>query len=259
MPKRPTKPHETAHASHPRIYDRIGVGYAQHRRPDPRIARQLHAAVGEARTILNVGAGAGSYEPADRSVVAVEPSTEMIAQRPPGRVVRSVAEALPFGDREFEAALAILTIHHWVDPSAGLCELGRVAGRVVVFTFDPILTRDFWLVRDYLPTAVRFDDAYAPTIEMVCETLGTTRVETIPVPHDCTDGFQAAYWRRPEQYLDPQVRGGISSLARLSPEEVAPGLERLQKDLASGAWAERYADLLNRDEMDFGYRLVIRA
>ncbi len=244
--------------SHPRIYDAIGVGYARLRRPDPRIAAHIERALVGARTVVNVGAGAGSYEPDDREVVAVEPSAAMIAQRAPGVVVRGVGEALPFRDGAFDAALAILTIHHWLDPAAGLQELRRAAGRVVVFGFEPAATRNFWLVRDYVPAAAAFDDDYAPTVDMVCDALGTASVASVPIPHDCTDGFLAAYWRRPERYLDDSVRASISTLARCVPADVEPGLERLRRDLASGAWAERYADLLDREEADFGYRLIVR-
>ncbi len=251
------KTHATAHASHPRIYDRIGVGYASLRRPDPRIARRIHAALGDARHVLNVGAGTGSYEPTDRRLIALEPSREMIAQRGPGPVVRGVAEKLPFGDRQFDAALALLTVHHWLDPLAGLRELRRVARRVVVFTFDPTWTERFWFIREYVPAVIDFENGRALEIERVTAELGGARVEAVPIPHDCTDGFQAAYWRRPERYLDPRVRASISTFAQVPDEQVDPGVARLAADLDSGAWADRHADLLQLDEVDYGYRLVV--
>jgi SAM-dependent methyltransferase len=243
--------------SHPGVYDTIGRGYSSKRRPDPRIAAQLHDALGSASRICSVGAGAGSYEPSDRSVVAVEPSREMLRQRGPGPVLRAVAERLPIANAAFDAVMAVLTLHHWVDAEAGLSELCRIAPRRVVLSFDPSTQGDFWLVRDYLPDLEKVELHRAPSIERVATALGAQRVEVVPVPWDCTDGFQAAYWRRPEMYLDPEVRASISSFAQLGPQRVAPGLRRLAEDLASGAWRERYADLLERESMDWGYRLIV--
>lgn len=240
------------------MYESIGSGYAEHRVPDARIEQQLVDALGDARTVCNVGAGAGSYEPKDRRVVAVEPSPAMIAQRVGGTVVRGVAERLPFGDRSFDAALACLTIHHWLDLEAGLAEMRRVARRCVLLTFDPSLQDTLWLIRDYFPQVHEFETTRHPAIPDLATRLGADRVEPVPVPWDCTDGFQAAYWRRPERYLDPAVRASISTFAQRADEDLAPGLRALESDLASGAWAERNADLLDREQMDFGYRLIIR-
>jgi SAM-dependent methyltransferase len=238
-------------------YDEIGRGYAQVRRPDPRIARQIEQAVGSGRTVINVGAGTGSYEPPG-TVVAVEPSAVMIAQRPPGAApcVQAMAEALPFGDGAFDVALAVLTIHHWSNLEAGIGELRRVARRQVVLAFDVEETGEFWLARDYLPEVVELDRKRLPPLERVVELLGGALVEAVPVPHDCTDGFFGAYWRRPEAYLDPAVRAGISTLAVLG-DALRPGLDRLAADLASGAWRQRNAALLELDEVDLGYRLLI--
>lgn len=236
-------------------YDRIGAGYAQRRRPDPRIAAQIDAALGTAVTVLNVGAGAGSYEPAARRVIAVEPSLAMIRQRPPSAapVVRAVAGALPFADGSFDAAMAILTLHHWPDKAAGLAELRRVArGPLVLLTFDP--AHRPWLA-DYLPALAALDAAQMPAMEDYAAWLGPVRIEVVPVPADCRDGFLYAYWRRPEAYLDPQVRAGSSSFWTI--EGAAAGLDRLRADLASGEWQRRYADLAARDTYDAGYRLVI--
>ncbi len=199
------------------VYDRIGMGYAGRRRPDPRWAASVQEALGGARTVVNVGAGAGSYEPTGR-VVAVEPSARMIAQRPPGAtVVRAVAEYLPFPDDAFDAALAVLTVHHWSNPAQGLRELQRVAPRrQVVVTWDPkVFAEQFWFVRDYIPEAAERERRLA-TLAQVREVLDGVTVE-LPVPADCTDGFFGAYWRRPEAFLDPETRRAISGLALLEP------------------------------------------
>ena len=240
-------------------YDVIGRRYARHRRPDPRIARQILDALGDADSVLDVGAGTGSYEPRDRHVVAVEHSSVMIAQRSRGSppVVQGRAEELPFPDRAFDAALAIFTVHHWPDRRRGLAELVRVASRRVVLTFDPAGHGDFWLWREYVPAAAALEMARAPSVEEVADAIDATRVEVVPVPWDCADGFGAAYWRRPEAYLDEDVRSCISCLAALPPSDVEPGIERLRSDLAGGAWSRRHADLLERDSLDGGYRLVI--
>jgi SAM-dependent methyltransferase len=243
--------------STPSTYEVIGAGYARRRRPDPRIAARVWSALGDARRICNVGAGTGSYEPADRDVIAVEPSRAMIAQRSSGRVVRARAEALPFADRSFDAAMALLTVHHWEDLEAGISELRRIAPLRIVFTFDPARQHDFWLVRDYLPEIEELERKRAPTIDALVRLLGGAEVSAVPIPWDCTDGFQAAHWRRPEAYLDPAVRASISTLAMLPPALVEHAMARLAQDLASGAWAARNAELLERDEMDYAYRLLV--
>lgn len=244
-------------ASHPAVYDEIGLGYNQHRRADPRIAAQIGRALGGAQRVCNVGAGAGSYEPSDSHVIAVEPSSAMLAQRNDTRSVRAVAERLPFGDASFDASLAVLTVHHWLDLELGLAELARVAPRQVVFGFVPDAQDEFWLVRDYLPEISALDTRRSPGLERVVAALGATRVEVIPIPWDCTDGFQAAYWRRPERYLEASVRASISTLAVLEPAVVQEGVGRLEADLRSGVWQKRNAALLERDTMDWGYRLII--
>lgn len=243
-------------------YDTIGRGYARHRRADPRFERRIHGAIfdGPARvtTVVNVGAGTGSYEPREVAVVAVEPSAEMVAQRAPGSapVVRGGAEHLPFPDRSFDVALAVLTVHHWTDLDAGCAELRRVAGRAVVLAFEPIVGHDFWLL-DYVPEIGPLD-ATAPSIVDVAAALGgVTRIEPLPVPHDCDDGFLGAYWRRPEVYLDRATRAGMSGFARLDQRVVDRGIERLRTDLDAGVWHERHADLLELQEVDLGYRLLV--
>src|SRR5947208_6206812 len=180
------------------IYDGIGRTYASTRRPDPRVEVAVRVALGDAASVVNVGAGAGSYEPA-QTVLAVEPSAAMIAQRPPGAApaVQATAEAIPLADGECDAALAVLTIHHWADQERGVSEMRRVAGRVVILTWDPDYAEAFWLVRDYLPESTALDRRRMPAIRRVCEWLGGAEVTPVPVPHDCVDGFFGAYWRRP--------------------------------------------------------------
>ena len=241
-------------------YDSIGVGYAHVRRPEPRIAKQIAASLGSARRVLNVGAGAGSYEPADRIVVALEPSQRMIEQRPPDAsrlVIRGMAGELPFPDGSFDAAMALLTVHHWPDPAAGLREMRRVTtGPVVVFTFDYAVHSAQWLVTDYLPSMLELDTE-VPSPSAIADALGGGEVIAVAVPHDCTDGFCHAWWRRPEAYLDPSVRAGISGIARLPAADVSRGMALLADDLESGAWRAAHADLLDRTEIDAGYRLVV--
>jgi len=239
------------------LYDTIGRGYAPHRRPDARIAGRIVAALGGACSVVNVGAGTGSYEPEDRRVAAVEPSAVMVRQRAPGTApaVRAVAQALPFRDGSFDAALAVLTLHHWPEWRLGIAEMRRVArGRVVVLTWDPD-SPGFWLTDDYFPTVVPTDRAAFPRLADLAHALGGAEVQPVPVPADCIDGFLGAYWRRPAAYLDAGVRGAISAFARIP--DAAPALARLAADLADGTWERRWGSHLPTDEMDLGYRLVI--
>lgn len=241
-------------------YDRIGVAYGRHRRRDPRIMSQIELALGQANSVVDVGAGTGSYSPVAGQVVAVEPSEVMIAQRcnDAAPVVRALAGALPFPDRSFDAALATFTVHHWSDPAAGLREMRRVASSQVVLTFDQgeEWLDEFWLTRDYLPRE-HFVGSMFSGLEPVLRNLEPHRVEVVPVPADCRDGFFCAYWKRPEAYLDPEVRISISALALLDDEVLEPGLRRLDEDIRSGRWKERNRDLLDFDSYDWGYRLVI--
>ena len=238
------------------LYDTIGRGYAEIRKPDPRIAKAISSGLGDAHSVVNVGAGTGAYEPSDRAVVAVEPSTTMIAQRTVGSapVVRAIATALPFKNDSFDAALAVLTVHHWPDKALGLAELRRVARRrVVVLTWDPAAP-PFWLT-DYFPELLYLDRPLFPTVRDFKRALGTVSVATIPVPHDCTDGFLGAHWRRPSAYLDARVRGAISTFAKLP--DVESRLQQLRADLASGEWQRKYGDLFDKTELDLGYRLIV--
>jgi SAM-dependent methyltransferase len=236
-------------------YDTIGVNYSDLRKPDSRIERVIGRALGSVKTVLNVGAGAGSYEPADRQVTAIEPSAEMIRQRGASAApaIQGYAEDLPFDDNSFDASMAILTVHHWTDKEKGLKEMRRVTrGRVVVLTFDPSY-RGFWLA-DYIPELAALDDVQMPKMTDYEAWLGPVEISAVPVPHDCTDGFLYAYWRRPAAYLDPRIRAAMSSFWVL--DNISDGLAKLARDLDAGAWAERYAELLDLDACDVGYRLV---
>ena len=239
------------------LYDTIGTTYTLTRRTEPRIAEQVWAALGDARTVLNVGAGTGSYEPSDRDVTAVEPSAVMRAQRPAGAApcVDAVAESLPFEDQSFDAAMAFATIDHWRDPIAGLREMRRVARRVVAFTYDASDADRFWLNRDYLP---EFADLWTrrPSLTELADAIGA-RTGPVLVPWDCTDGFYHAYWRRPEAYLDEQVRRGMSVWARVGPDAEQRAVDSLRDDLASGRWTERNRDLADLDAAELGDRLLI--
>ena len=245
----------------PAIYERIGAGYRRARRADRRIAARITTALGGARRIVNVGAGTGNYEPVDRDlVVAVEPAIAMIEQRAPAGppAVRAVAESLPFAADSFDAALAVLTVHHWRDLAVGLAEMRRVAARQVIFTFDTAMTDSAWLVTDYFPEVLELgSERAAPSIPQLREHLDVRRVEVVPVPADCTDGFGGCYWNRPEAYLDPVVRAGMSSFSQLDDAIEARGVARLRDALSSGAWDARYGHLRSKTEHDVGYKLVI--
>jgi SAM-dependent methyltransferase len=244
----------------PPLYDTIGGGYATTRRADPRIAAAIDRALDDARTIVNVGAGTGSYEPTDREVTAVEPSAAMIAQRPPGAApaVQGVAEALPFDDVSFDAALATMTLHHWNDVWRGLAELRRVArDRVVILTWDPAVAGASWLIADYLPELLELDLFRFPEAAAISSALGGAEVWPVPIPRDCRDGFIEAFWARPEAYLAPSIRAGASGMRALGPAVVEPAMDRLAADLDSGAWDRRHGHLRELGELDLGYRLVV--
>jgi SAM-dependent methyltransferase len=241
-------------------YDNIGTSYTRTRQPDPRIEAQLVDALRDAQRIVNVGAGAGSYEPQGRTIVAVEPSPTMIAQRPSGAApaVRAFAESLPFRDATFDAALAIFTVHHWADTERGLRELGRVANRQVILSYDAVVEDGFWLVDDYLPEIAALDDENRGyTSPAIARVLDVRDVVPVLVPNDCVDGFMASFWNRPDAYLDPDVQAGISGLARLAPEVRERGTAQLRADLASGAWDARHGHLRAMTEIDVGYRIIV--
>jgi SAM-dependent methyltransferase len=243
--------------SMPIHYDAIGRTYGELRRPDSRIASSIWNALGHAQSLLNVGAGTGSYEPDNRNVVAVEPSAVMIAQRRPGSapVVRGCAESLPFANNSFDAVLATLTIHHWLDQRVGLSECKRVArDRTVIFTWDPS-SSGFWLVQEYFPEILELDRRIFPTVDEISGVLGDVEVLPVEIPADCADGFLGAYWRRPEMYLSAEVRKGISAFSSIS--GVQEGISRLERDLATGKWKARHADLLSLPALDIGYRVIV--
>jgi SAM-dependent methyltransferase len=237
------------------LYDSIGINYAELRKPDPRIAEPIGRALGTAKSILNVGAGTGAYEPAGRQVIAVEPSREMILKRGPAaaKAVQGSAGDLPFEDKRFDASMAVLTIHHWPDKERGLREMRRVTrGPIVLLTFDP--AQRPWLI-DYFPQLATLDEAQMPCMSDYARWLGDVRISPVPVPHDCTDGFLYAYWRRPSAYLDARIRSGSSSFWAIGDAEA--GLKKLARDLETGEWQRRYRALLDLEEYDAGYRLVV--
>jgi SAM-dependent methyltransferase len=246
------------------LYDRIGRGYARTRETDPRLAEVIWDALGHAETVLNVGAGTGAYEPRDRTVLAVEPSTVMLGQRPANTApaVRASAEALPFADNSFDAVMAVHSDHHWRDRRQGLRELRRVARRrVVLFNANPAEAERFWLTAEYLPAFLdlipgRYRAAGAWQHELE-QSLGPVRLIAVPIPHDCADGFYGAFWRRPAAYLDPLVRDGISVFSALDPDDVTHAIQELEADVRSGAWEQQHKDIRQRSELHLGYYAVV--
>jgi SAM-dependent methyltransferase len=238
-------------------YEQIGQHYSAGRCTDPRIATRIWDALADAERVLNVGAGTGSYEPLDRKVIAVEPSAVMRAQRPAGSApcIDASAEALPFPDKSFDAAMAVLTDHHWTDPLTGLREMTRVARRVVILGWDFTQIPRFWLVRDYLPDYGAAAARLHPTLAQRAQAIHA-RVGPVPIPWDCLDGFFHAYWRRPHAYLQEPVRRASSVWARLEPDGEQRAISALARDLASGLWQQRNAELLEIDEAELGARLL---
>jgi SAM-dependent methyltransferase len=240
-------------------YDDIGRDYAARRRPDPRLARPIWDALGDARTVINVGAGTGSYEPPRRDILAIEPSAVMIAQRRPGaaRAVQATAESLPVDDKSFDTAMAVLTIQHWTDLGQGLAELSRVARqRIVIVTMDVDRLGELWLIRDYIPEMLPCHAAAFPSINTLCRALPNASVSVVAVPHDCTDEFMAALWARPEAYLDACIRSATSAWQLVPRQVVDRALAALRHDLDSGDWDERYGHLRHMPTLDVGLRIV---
>jgi SAM-dependent methyltransferase len=243
-------------------YDAIGAGYATTRREDPELRAQLHAALGDARTVVNVGAGAGSYEPRDRHVIAIEPSDVMAAQRPPGLApaIRATADALPLRDDSVDAAMAVVTVHHWDEGlEAGVRELRRVArGPVVILTYDARVSGAMWLMRDYLPEVAALDDAIFPAPERLAAWLGgDVEVRELALHRDCLDWMLGSFWAHPERVLDPAARAGTSGFARMEPAVVERAVAAVAADLASGAWDERHGALRALERYDVGLRLIV--
>ena len=237
------------------VYDAIGAGYAPLRRPDARLTCALRAALGPADSTVNVGAGAGSYEPQDCAVVAVEPSVTMIRQRPAeaGPAALGVAEALPLSDRCVDAALAVFTIHHWADAAHGLRELVRVARRrIVLLTMDPLCLARHWMITEYAPEIVDTHVASFPSIAWLLGALPSARAVEWEVPADCSDLFMAALWARPEAYLHPAIRSATSVWHQLPEAAVDRAIERLRADLEAGRWDSRHAHLRRTSALDVG-------
>ena len=241
--------------NHVKSYDKLGLEYSIKRKPDPRIAQYILEAVNQSRSIVNVGAGTGSYEPSHMPITAVEPSMQMIGQRQhQHNVIQGIAESLPFQDASFDTCLAVLTIHHWSDVARGLNECARVARqKVVILTWDPDST-GFWLTQDYFPEILSLDKSIFPSLEQLQLCLGSIQVKAVPVPADCVDGFLGAFWRRPEAYLEDSVRSGMSTFSKIPDLKVK--LAQLQKDLRSGVWYETNKHLLSKTSFDMGYRLI---
>jgi hypothetical protein len=241
-------------------YEAVGVTYADARRPDPRIEALVHAALGDTASVLNVGAGAGSYEPRDRYVAAVEPSASMRAQRPASLppAIDTVAERLPFDEDSFDAAMAMITVHQWPDAEAGLSELRRVSrGPVVVLTFDGDALERLWL-GEYCPELYAAERHRYPSVESVLGAAGGHgSVQEVPIPLDCTDGFTEAFYGRPEMFLDPRVRAGQSAWGFVAPAAIEQAMARLADDLESGRWDERFGALRAQPEFFGALRLVI--
>jgi SAM-dependent methyltransferase len=241
-------------------YETQGQGYARARRPDPRIATLIHTGLADAATVLNVGAGAGSYEPRDRYVLAVEPSAAMRAQRPAiaAPALDATAEHLPFDDDSFDAVMATVTVHQWPDPDRGLAELRRVArGPVVVLTFDGDELQRLWL-EAYAPELIAAERRRYPPISAIAAAIGSrTDVIEVPIPIDCVDGFTEAFYARPEAFLDPEVRAAQSAWGFVSPAETARTVQRLADDLASGEWDRRYGQLRSEPFFLGALRLLV--
>jgi SAM-dependent methyltransferase len=237
------------------VYDEIGKGYIGKRSADPSIYAAVRSQIGASKNIVNVGAGTGSYEPVELNVVAVEPSMTMISQRPSNAapVIQAFAENLPFQDNCFDLSMAILTLHHWSDWKRGLSEAARVSGGNVLLLTWFGFRQNFWLT-DYFPEIAKLDSSRFPRLKEYEQILGEVSVTKLPIPHDCTDGFMCAYWRRPAAYLDPRVRNSISTFSMISNQK--RGLASLKYDLSSGKWNEKYGDLLESESYDYGYRLV---
>jgi SAM-dependent methyltransferase len=243
-------------------YNRIGRDYSRTRREDPHFSARIHGALGEARTVVNVGAGTGSYEPRDRHVIAIEPSDVMAEQRPAelAPAIRATAGALPLRDDSVDAAMAVLTIHHWDgEQERGVRELRRVArGPVAILTYDAEVSGRMWLMADYLPEVAELDRQIFPSPDRVARWLGgTARVESVPIPRDTPDWMLGAFWAHPERVLDERARGATSGFARMAPAVIGRVVAAVERDLESGAWDRRYGHLRGLEAYDVGLRLIV--
>lgn len=243
-------------------YDTIGCDYSQTRREDPRFRAQIHAALADARTVVNVGAGTGAYEPPDRHVIAIEPSDVMAAQRPHGLApaIRASAGSIPLRDRSVDAAMAVLSVHHWDEErEAGVRELRRVArGAVVILTYDATISGAMWLMADYLPEVAALDLRIFPPLEKLAEWLGgDVRIAKVPIPRDTPDWMLGSFWAHPERVLDANARAATSGFARMPADVVERVVSEVSFDLARGLWDRRYGHLRSLDEFDVGLRLLV--
>lgn len=239
------------------IYGEDKYNYSNLRIPDPYIELEILDALGDAESVLNVGAGTGSYEPRNKEVMAVDLSFNMIKQRPQeaAPVLQAAAEWLPFSDSSFDAAMAVLTVHHWSDPASGLMEMARVARkRVVILTWDPA-SEGFWLVQKYFPEILEVDREIFPSMNVIRDVLGSLSSRVLPVPADCIDGFLGAYWKRPHAYLDEVIRKGMSTFSKI--KTLGKGLQLLEQDLHNRSWEKQFGDILDQDFLDVGYRILI--
>lgn len=242
-------------------YDTIGQGYSKTRQEDPAIRARIHAALGTVRTVVNVGAGTGSYEPRDRYVIAIEPSDVMAAQRHNALApaLRATASDLPLRDQSVDAAMAVLSLHHWDDCKKGVSELRRVArGPVILLTYDPEVSGHMWLMADYAPEIAELDRRTFPDPKQLGLWLGGQfTIEVVPIPRNCADWMLGSFWAHPERVLDPAARAGTSGFTRLSPEVLERVVSDISRDLKFGAWDKRHGYLRKLDAFDAGLRLLI--
>ena len=260
IPRRSPLPSILIEVSGDQIYETIGVGYSVGRRPDPRWQQVINSVIGDAKRVINIGAGTGSYEPKGRALIAVEPSELMVGQRPrsAASVVMASAENVPIVSGWADLAMTLLSLHHWTDWRAGISEMRRLAPRRLVLTYDAEFHASFWLLRDYLPEVAASERTRAPKVEDIANALGgDVEIITLEVPWDCVDGVLPAHWRRPAAYLDPQVRACCSGLAQAEPRFVDRAVRALASDLDSGAWEQRNKDLVLMNSLDAGFRLVV--
>lgn len=259
-PNATAKPRHTDGSAGDADYGRIGLGYASYRQPEPAIAALIEEALDPASRILNVGAGAGSYEPRHRDVTAVEPSASMRAQRPAdiAAAINATAESLPFPDQSFDASMATFTVHQWQDLDAGLREMRRVTrGPVVILSCDPDLVEAFWLSH-YAPKVLATEARRYPSLGHIGKVLGgDVDLVAVPIPLACRDGFNEAYYGRPELFLEAGARSACSAWSFVSEAENAVSIENLRRDLVSGAWDSRHGFLRSQPSFDGSLRLVI--
>lgn len=242
------------------VYERIGAGYSIGRNPDPRWQLVIDSVIGEAKRVINIGAGTGSYEPSNRAVVAVEPSQLMVSQRPQSgaAVVMALAENVPVASDWADLSMTLLSLHHWTNWRAGISEMRRLASRRMVLTYDPELHSSFWLARDYIPEIAVFERARVPRVDDIVSALGgDIEIIKLEVPWDCVDGVFPAHWRRPAAYLDPQVRACCSGLAQMDQRVVESGIKRLAADIDSGLWQRKNSEILSAENYDAGFRIIV--